>query len=81
VYKFTKDYHQWQPLSKKITLSKRIIKIIKKDNLALSKKSTTKDTITKDNKTNIYNKAKKILFLSALIGFQKRHGNNLRPCE
>jgi len=44
---------------KKDNVIKKIIKIIKKDNLALSKKSTTKDTITKDNKTNIYNKAKK----------------------
>jgi phage replication O-like protein O len=51
LYKFNKDYHQWQPLSKKITLSKKIIGVIQKDNLSLSKKIPTKDTI-KDTVTN-----------------------------
>jgi len=43
-YKFNKDYHQWQPLSKKITLSKKIPTI---DN--------NKDTITKDNNIIVVN--------------------------
>jgi len=47
VYKFNKDFHQWQPLSKKITLSKKIIGVIKKDNPSLSKKIPTKTTTTK----------------------------------
>jgi len=42
-YLFNKKYKTWKPLSKKIT-------IIKKDNLPLSKKIDTKDTITKDIK-------------------------------
>lgn len=41
----------WQPLSKKITLSKKIIGVIEKDNLPLSKKIPTKDTLTKDTIT------------------------------
>jgi len=53
-YRLQKDYKKWKPLSKKITLSKKIIPVIKKDNQALSKKIHTKDketktTITKDN--------------------------------
>lgn len=51
IYKFNKDYHLWQPLSKKITLSKKIISVIKKDNPSLSKKIPTIDTVTKDNIT------------------------------
>jgi phage replication O-like protein O len=52
-YGFQKNYLKWKPLSKKITLSKKIKPVIKKDNAALSKKiptidTTTKDTITKD---------------------------------
>ena len=50
-YRFQKDYTKWKPLSKKITLSKRIISVIQKDNLPLSKKIHTKDTITKDTVT------------------------------
>jgi len=52
LYKFNKNYHQWEPLSKKITLSKKIIGVIQKDNLSLSKKIPTINnninTITKD---------------------------------
>jgi len=42
-YLFNKRYKTWKPLSKKIT-------VIKKDNLGLSKKIDTIDTITKDIK-------------------------------
>jgi hypothetical protein len=38
LYRFQKDFDCWKPLSKKITLSKKIITVIKKDNLPLSKK-------------------------------------------
>ena len=47
-YRIQKDYTSWKPLSKKI-IKKSVIKI---DNLPLSKKIHTKETITKEN---IYN--------------------------
>ena len=54
-YCFNKHYDTWKPLSKKITpnkpLSKKIISVIKKDNLALSKKIPTKETNTKETNT------------------------------
>lgn len=50
-YGFQKNYKTWKPLSKKITLSKKIKSVIKKDNLPLSKKIPTKDTTTKDTTT------------------------------
>jgi phage replication O-like protein O len=51
-YSLQKDYSKWEPLSKKITLSKKIISVIKKDNPSLSLlrhtiATTTKTTITK----------------------------------
>lgn len=49
-YRFNKDFDTWEPLSKKITLSKKIISVIQKDNASLSKKIHTKDNTTKDNK-------------------------------
>ena len=55
-YGFQKDYKIWKPLSKKITLSKKIKDVIKKDNLPLSKKIPTKDTTTKD----IYTKEQQV---------------------
>lgn len=50
VYEFNKDFETWRPLSKKITLSKKIKTVIQKDNKSLSKKITTKESI-KTNKT------------------------------
>jgi len=47
-YRFNKDFETWKPLSKKITLSKKIICVIQKDNFPLSKKTNTKETITKE---------------------------------
>ena len=53
IYKFNKNIDEWKPLSKKITLSKKIIlskvitPVIKKDNDSLSKKRHTKDIIQK----------------------------------
>lgn len=52
-YSINKDFSKWKPLSKKITLSKKIIGVIKKDNASLSllshtKQTTTKQTITKE---------------------------------
>lgn len=56
-YSFNKHYDTWKPLSKKITLSKKIMTVIKKDNESLSKKitplykdskETTKETISKE---------------------------------
>ena len=51
VYKINKDYDKWLPLSKKITLSKKIIGVIKKDNPSLSKMIPTKETTTKETIT------------------------------
>ena len=52
IYKINKDFDTWKPLSKKIRgVSKKIIKIIKKDNLLLSKKRQTKETLTKETLT------------------------------
>ena len=54
-YRINKDFETWAPLSKKITLSKKIIVVIEKDNLPLSKKIPTKTILTKTTltKTNI----------------------------
>jgi phage replication O-like protein O len=52
IYSFNKNFDQWSPLSKKITVSsKKIISVIKKDNLLSSKKVHTKETITKETIT------------------------------
>ncbi len=51
-YGLQKIYSKWKPLSKKITLSKKIISVIKKDNKSLSKKIHTKESI-KTKKTII----------------------------
>jgi len=46
IYRINKDFDTWKPLSKKIRgVSKKIISVIKKDNLLLSKKIHTKDSI------------------------------------
>ncbi len=50
-YMFNKHYDTWKPLSKKITLSKKIIGIIQKDKKVLSKKIHTKDISTIDTTT------------------------------
>ncbi len=50
-YRLNKDYDMWKPLSKKITLSKKIMPVIKKDNEPLSNRRHTIDTITIDNYT------------------------------
>jgi len=47
-YCIQEDFSRWKPLSKKITLSKKIINVIKKDNLALSKKIPTKESIKRN---------------------------------
>lgn len=44
-YGFQKNYENWKPLSKKITLSKKIMNVIEKDNEPLSKKIHTKESI------------------------------------
>jgi phage replication O-like protein O len=52
IYSFNKNFDQWAPLSKKITVSsKKIIGVIKKDNCLSSKKIHTKETITKETIT------------------------------
>lgn len=51
LYRFNKDFDTWKPLSKKITLSKKIMSVIQKDNGVVSKKIHTKDTLTKDTLT------------------------------
>jgi len=49
VYGIIKDYDKWEPLTKKITLTKKIMAVDKKDNESLSFLSTTKEK--KDNTT------------------------------
>lgn len=51
-YRIIKNFETWKPLSKKITLSKKIMVVIKNDNKPLSKKIHTKEkkeTITKES--------------------------------
>lgn len=51
-YRINKDFESWIPLSKKKTLSKKIMSVVNSDNKPLSKMIHTKDntdTITKDN--------------------------------
>lgn len=50
-YRIQKDYTSWKPLSKKI-----IKAVIKKDNLPLSKKIHTKETLTKEKTTISFNR-------------------------
>jgi phage replication O-like protein O len=50
IYAFNKDFDSWKPLSKKITLSKKIINVIKKDNASLSLLRHTKETTTKEKR-------------------------------
>lgn len=50
-YRFQKDYTKWKSLSKKIMLSKKIIQVIQKDNLPLSKRIDTKETNIKETIT------------------------------
>jgi phage replication O-like protein O len=52
-YRFNKDFDTWKPLSKKITLSKKIMTVDNKDNDSLSKKIPTKVDITKDTVTKV----------------------------
>jgi len=74
-YAFNKDYDSWKPLSKKITLSKMIMPVIKKDNPALSKKIPTINNTTKDNnkERNIKErniKERKIIFNNKTFKFE-----------
>ena len=49
IYNINKDFDEWQPLSKKITLSsKKITTVINIDNQVSSKKIHTKEKITKE---------------------------------
>jgi len=87
-YQFNKKYKTWKPLSKKITLSKKIISVIKKDNLALSKKRHTIDTntiyTTKEKKRAFNQKEfdtypKKVAKKEALTRWQKLIKSNELP--
>ncbi len=50
IYRIQKDFDNWQPLSKKITLSSiKITPVINIDNRVSSKMMHTKETITKEN--------------------------------
>ena len=52
LYRFNKDFDQWKPLSKKITVSsKKITTVIKKDNQVSSFLSHTNTILTKDTLT------------------------------
>lgn len=54
IYQLNKDFSTWKPLSKKITLSKKIMTVIQKDNNRYPKryiqKKVLKDNITKEIK-------------------------------
>jgi phage replication O-like protein O len=47
-YTINKAFENWRPLSKKITLPKKVKNVIEKDNLSLSKKIPSKETISKE---------------------------------
>lgn len=47
-YCLQKNYEEWTPLPKKVTLPKKVISVTEKGNKSLPKKDTTKDN-TKDN--------------------------------
>lgn len=49
IYRFNKDYGQWKPLPKKVTLPKKVINVTQKDNESLPKKITTIDKKEKRN--------------------------------
>src|SRR3990167_10244635 len=51
IYSINKDFQSWKPLSKKITLPKKIMTVIQKDNASLSKKIPTINNTTIDNIT------------------------------
>jgi len=77
IFSINKDFDSWKPLSKKITLSKKIISVIQKDNGVIQKdknrypkrypqNTVLKDNITKDNTTKnkeLLKKAHEILDL------------------
>ena len=48
VYEFNKDYDEWKPLPKKVTLPKMVTTVAKNGNEPLPILGTTKDTNTKD---------------------------------
>ncbi len=50
-YGFNKNFDSWKSLSKKITLSKKIIAVIKEDKRSLSSKIPTKENYTKETIT------------------------------
>lgn len=51
IYCIQKDFDEWKPLAKKITLAKKIMTVGEKDNPSLAKKIHTKETTTKDSET------------------------------
>ncbi len=73
-YGINKKYKTWKPLSKKITLSKKIMTVIKKDNGALSKKIIP-PIYKKNSKETIKNKAEAEKVLGIL---NKLSGKNFR---
>jgi phage replication O-like protein O len=58
LYRFNKDFDTWKSLPKKVTLPKKVISVTQKGNLALPKKGTTIDTLTKN--INIREKLNKL---------------------
>jgi len=64
IYKINKDFETWKPLTKKITIDKKVNGHLQKSQSALTKKLHTKDNITKDNITkdkDIYSRVIKYL--------------------
>ncbi len=69
-YKFNKNYEQWKPLSKKIT-------VIKKDNRVLSKMIHTKENYTKENYSPNSDEVRMADLLFSFI--LKRHPTHRKP--
>jgi len=51
IYRFNKDFDDWKPLPKKVTLPKKVMTVTQKGNASLPKKVHTIDKPTKDNIT------------------------------
>jgi len=58
LYKINKDFDQWNPLPKKVTLPKKVISVTEKGNSSLPKKVPTKATTTKATTTKAINNNK-----------------------
>lgn len=81
IFQINKDYSAWKPVSKKITVAKKITRVSKKDKAEVAKKihtitNTTKDTITKDStETSSVKEIVELLSLFSEINPKKFYGS------